>query len=256
VECRLKSKTGAIRWVLIQGKTYHADSENMSLKIIGTMTDIHDKKRMEEEIYRNIHLIQKMEKTVLDASEKWMNIVQHLPVMIYAFDDSGNMKIWNKEMQAVCGYKEGEIISMTQAFELLYPSEAYRDAQIHQFEMLGNDYSNYENTIISKDGTPKIISWSSITEKVPLPGCLFWAMGIDMTEARRMEILLKEALENSQKTDSLKSAFLANTTHEIRTPLNGILGFTDLLLTDESLPEEHKESMIDQRKCVFLERGC
>ncbi len=39
-----------------------------------------------------------------------------------------------------------------------------------------------------------------------------------------------------QRATKLKSAFLANMSHELRTPLNAIIGFSDLLLTEETGP--------------------
>ena len=45
---------------------------------------------------------------------------------------------------------------------------------------------------------------------------------------------LENANEELQRGIKMKSAFLANMSHDIRTPLNAILGFTDLLINDES----------------------
>lgn len=44
----------------------------------------------------------------------------------------------------------------------------------------------------------------------------------------------------AEKANRTKSAFLANMSHEIRTPLNGILGFADLLIKSNPLPENRK----------------
>lgn len=53
---------------------------------------------------------------------------------------------------------------------------------------------------------------------------------ISITIERKLtEERLKNALENAQQSDRLKTAFLANMSHEIRTPMNGILGFSELL---------------------------
>jgi signal transduction histidine kinase len=49
-----------------------------------------------------------------------------------------------------------------------------------------------------------------------------------------------EALGNAL---AAKTEFLANTSHEIRTPLNGILGLTEVMLRDGTLPEDARERM-------------
>lgn len=59
-------------------------------------------------------------------------------------------------------------------------------------------------------------------------GCI-----IDNQERVEYEMSLIKAREKAEKADQLKSAFLANMTHEIRTPLNAIVGFSDLLSTEE-----------------------
>ncbi|MDP4209526.1 MAG: HAMP domain-containing sensor histidine kinase [Bacteroidota bacterium] len=46
--------------------------------------------------------------------------------------------------------------------------------------------------------------------------------------------------KKAQQSDKLKTAFLANMSHEIRTPLNAILGFSQLIATQE-LSSEKKE---------------
>lgn len=61
-------------------------------------------------------------------------------------------------------------------------------------------------------------------------------------EANAQLVLANQQLEEAS---SLKSQFLANMSHELRTPLNSIIGFTNLMLTDDITPPtgEQKEGL-------------
>jgi len=61
---------------------------------------------------------------------------------------------------------------------------------------------------------------------------------------------LRDAAEAASRT---KSAFLANMSHEIRTPMNAILGITEILLHDNTLPENIEEGLdIIYNSCDLL----
>jgi len=68
----------------------------------------------------------------------------------------------------------------------------------------------------------------------------FVAVFEDMTEAKRAEGTLREALGRAEAGDRAKSQFLATMSHEVRTPLNGIIGFTSLLLETQLTPEQEE----------------
>ena len=59
--------------------------------------------------------------------------------------------------------------------------------------------------------------------------------------------VLKE-MRRAQKSEQLKSVFLANVSHALRTPLNSIIGFSDIMLTPEAdqMPKEQVAEMVTQ----------
>lgn len=64
----------------------------------------------------------------------------------------------------------------------------------------------------------------------------------DITERKSIEKDLEKASQEAIKANEAKSLFLATMSHEIRTPLNGIIGFTDILL-QENTSDEQKQHL-------------
>jgi len=99
-----------------------------------------------------------------------------------------------------------------------------------EFHNRRKDGSTYwEEAVISpiKDESGRIINYLAVKE--------------DITQRRRAEEELRKAKEEAEAANRMKSEFLANMSHEIRTPMNAILGFTELLLEEESTAEKSEK---------------
>ena len=68
----------------------------------------------------------------------------------------------------------------------------------------------------------------------------FWFFGRDITESIVAARKLKKAKEKAERSEYLKTSFLANISHEIRTPLNAIVGFSQII-TEAETPEDKRE---------------
>jgi signal transduction histidine kinase/CheY-like chemotaxis protein len=64
------------------------------------------------------------------------------------------------------------------------------------------------------------------------------------TVAMHHEVSVRKAAELAAESANLaKSEFLANMSHEIRTPMNAILGYSQILSRDDSLPPFHRDAV-------------
>ncbi len=105
---------------------------------------------------------------------------------------------------------------------------------------------NFEVDYVSADG--KITAIEVNATVVDLEGApRIFTLCRDITERRRNEerltatnLRLEEARARAEAANKAKSEFLANTSHELRTPLNAVLGFLDLIHT-ENLDQKQKQ---------------
>ena len=77
----------------------------------------------------------------------------------------------------------------------------------------------------------------------------YLCMGIDTTNQLRLTKQVRQAGEEAEAAQKIKTEFVANVTHELRTPVNGILGNTRELL---ELEQDEKQV----QKLRMIERGC
>lgn len=84
--------------------------------------------------------------------------------------------------------------------------------------------------------TYKGIAFVSITAVL-----LFLVISRELKKEKTYKRELQKAKERAENSDRLKTDFLNNMSHEIRTPLNSILGFSEILATDELDEYERKE---------------
>ncbi len=79
------------------------------------------------------------------------------------------------------------------------------------------------------------------------------AISRDISKQKFAIQAIEEARKKAEEADMLKAAFLQNISHEVRTPLNAIVGFSNVLLTDEvSRPERLNYLQIITRNCHIL----
>jgi PAS domain S-box-containing protein len=113
----------------------------------------------------------------------------------------------------------------------------------------GNFTSDWE--FVREDGEVRTVS-VAISRRLGDAGEPVGYLGVadDVTERRRHEAMVEAALESEKQlverlaeVDAAKNDFLATVSHELRTPTTSIMGYSELLLSDETgaVPAMHQQ---------------
>ena len=154
----------------------------------------HMKEQLEQRVHTRTAALQqeleerkRIEATLRQNEANMQAVVNHMPVMLCAFDEGGNVIFWNERSENVTGYTAEEVIGNPKIFQVLYPDKAARNRMISTINKEEGDVENLELTLIHKDGTPRVITWSNVSEQIPIREWTTWAIGIDITERKRFE---------------------------------------------------------------------
>ncbi|HZM03639.1 MAG TPA: PAS domain S-box protein [Candidatus Saccharimonadales bacterium] len=181
------------------------------------------------------------------AKEYAENIINTAPTLICGLQPDGITRFVNPATTKICGYEAAEIVGQNW-WRLFYPGDSYAQAERLFSQFARGQVVNQETTLTAKDGTTRIISWSSVNHLAP-DGSFIEVIGIglDITAQCRAEEVrtrLETQLYQSQKMEALGS-LAGGVAHEFNNMLGAIIGYTELAKME--LGEQHPSALkLDQ----------
>jgi len=161
-------------------------------------------------------------------------LVQHMPVLICAFDPEGKIIVWNRACEQCTGYSDGEVAEdpVAETSELLGDEARARLLGLARGEGLE---SEVELSLRAKNGETRTVRWFSESRRFPILGWTGWAVGVDVT--RQLEA--EEQLRRSQRMESL-GTLAGGIAHDFGNLLTAIQGSVQLLEEDGDDPQQRQ----------------
>ncbi len=201
------------------------------------------------ELNFEINQRKKAEILLQKSEEQFRLVFQNAPIGIVIISTEGKIISVNRSFCNTVGFERDEIIGIPVKY--LFERNDLDGFDDDSLEYNGKPIAdiNTEKTLLKKEGKEinvivKLVSVLDEKNKVKH----YVMQLLDITEIKRVQQELIDALKKAEESDRLKSAFLAQMSHEIRTPLNVILTSIPLLADEISSEDEESKIILDSVK--------
>lgn len=234
-EYRQRTRTGQWKWFLSVGKIVSWDAEGKPLRMLGTHTDITERKLAEAQ------------------NQQLASIVENSTDFIGIADLNGNLTFLNKAGMELVGLTD-EVFDANIPF-LDYFADADREWIQDVILSTVLQYGNWQGELqfkhfVTGELIPVFYNLFVIRDPITAQPISLATVTRDFRERKRIERVRidllrreQEARKQAESASRMKDEFLAIVSHELRSPLNGILGWSQLLRTHSLSPEKTEQAL-------------
>ena len=227
-----------------------AELERSSHEVESLNKKLHDVfKDKISELNFEINQRKKAEISLQKSEEQFRLVFQNAPIGIVIISTEGKIISVNKSFCDTIGFLRDEIIGLP--IKYLFERNELEGFSKDPVEYDGSPIAdiNTEKMLLKKEGKEIHVIVKSVSVIDDRGKVKHYVMQIlDISEIKRVQRELVEALNKAEESDRLKSAFLAQMSHEIRTPLNVILTSIPLLADEIPSGDDELKIILDSVK--------
>jgi PAS domain S-box-containing protein/putative nucleotidyltransferase with HDIG domain len=199
MEFRLRTKSGAWRWILSRGKVVARDASGRALRLVGTHRDI--TARVESVA------------ALAESERRYREMANALPTCVFEADLNGRLTYANQTGLDWFGYSEDEIVRQRNVAEMVIEEQRERAARTFRRVAEAGEVPASAYTALRSDGTtfPALVSSRAIVrdgKAIGVRGVL-----VDITErveaARRIERALSGTIHALAVTTEMRDPYTA-----------------------------------------------
>ncbi|HAN77017.1 MAG TPA: hypothetical protein DCQ31_04190 [Bacteroidales bacterium] len=168
----------------------------------------------------------KIEKALAESELRFRSYISTSPLPIFVVNELGEYKFVNHATSKLVGYSQEELLSF-KFNELTF--DYNRDQAYYAFTQMVEHGSN-KSQIDLKHKNGKAIT--IILDSIKISDTEFIGFCTNISKIKETEIALKEKQVQLNLLNDTKNRLLSILAHDLKSPFNGIMGFSNLLLTN------------------------
>ena len=231
-EYRIRTERGQWNWVIVRGRVTERNSAGEPVRMIGTITDISERKFAQEALRR--------------SEEQYRNLFEYASDAVVLFDpETGRVRDANEKAGQLLGYSSDELRKMV--VRDLHPSDQWSRVENALSRSRSGNSSLFEVDAQTRDG--KRIPLEANTRLVSYGGQqVYQSFMRDISERRTLE----QQLRQSQKMETV-GRLAGGVAHDFNNILTAIQGYTALL--QSSLREGSEEREMTEEVFSAVQRA-